>query len=176
MKNILYLVIAVSILSSCSQKNPEIKLNEKITQIENTVDSIRKIRTLTTDEMYELINLYWIYYEKNPTDSLSAIYLYRAAESSLYINQGLKAISYLNKIESDFQNFPNMGNVVFLIGFTYENTLKDYEKAKIYYERFIEKYPEHPLAKDTHILLKNLGKTQEELIKEFEAANAKKSQ
>ena len=175
MKKVLFLVIVVGIIASCTQNQPKNNIKEQISTLENIVDSIRKTRTLSTDEMYDLINLYWIYYEENPTDSLSATYLYRAAESSLYINQGIKAVSYLTRIESEFPTFQNMGNVTFLIGFTYENNMQDYEKAKQYYELFIEKYPDHPLVKDTHILIKNLGKTPEELVKEFETANAKKN-
>ncbi|MDD2563512.1 MAG: tetratricopeptide repeat protein [Salinivirgaceae bacterium] len=174
MKKLLLFAIVVGIITSCSQKQPNKSIKEKIATMENIVDSVRKTRTLSPDEMYKLINLYWNYYDENPTDSISATYLYRAAESSLYINQGIKAISYLTCIESEFPTFQNMGNVIFLIGFTYENNMQDYTKAKQYYELFIEKYPDHPLVKDTHILIRNLGKTPEELVKEFETANAKK--
>ncbi len=173
----MYSLVAILLMASCSESASvkRRKQQEQIAKMETLVDSVRKVRAATTDEMYDLINNYWLYYEENKQDTLSPIYLYRAAESSLYINQGLKAISYLKRIESEFPGFKNMGNVLFLIGFTYENNEKNFKDARTYYELFLEKYPEHPLASDTHILIKNLGKTPEELIKEFEAANAKKT-
>ena len=176
MKKIIYSIVGLVVMASCSQNpnNAKQKQQENITQIENFVDSVRKTRPVTPDEMYNLINNYWQYYTENPTDSLSPVFLYRAAESSLYINQGLKAISYLKRIETEFPTFKNLSNVLFLIGFTYENNEKSYDAARKYYELFLEKYPDHALANDTKILIKNLGKTPEELIKEFEEANAKK--
>jgi tetratricopeptide (TPR) repeat protein len=176
MRSIIYSVIAVVFMTACSQTATDSKLKqqEKITKLENLVDSIRKTRAASVDEMYELINNYWAYYDANKQDSLSPIFLYRAGESALYINQGIKAISYFKTIESEYADFKNMGSVLFLIGFTYENNVKNFDDARKYYELFLERYPEHPLASDTHILIKNLGKSPEELIREFEAANAKK--
>jgi len=89
----------------------------------------------------------------------------------LYIDQGIKAIAFLKQIESGYPDFPDMGNVIFLIGFTYDSNEKNFDAAREYYEKFLEKYPEHPLAKDTKILIKNLGKSLEEIIREFEAKN-----
>ncbi len=175
MKTPFYLLLALALVASCTQKKTDIKKSqiEKIAKYENYIDSIRKTRVATADEMYELINYYNQYYQTYKKDTLSPLFLYRAAEASLYINQGLKAIGYLKHIEVDYPDFKNMGNVVFLIGFTYENNEKNYESARKYYQKFIDKYPEHPLAKDTKILINNLGKSPEEMIEEFEAANAK---
>ena len=53
-------------------------------------------------------------------------------------------------------------------GFVNENLLMDMDKAKYHYERFIKEYPNHALAKDTKVLIENLGKTPEELIKSFQ--------
>ena len=63
------------------------------------------------------------------------------------------------------------------VGFTYANLLKDFENAKYNYQRFIDKYPNHALVHDTKILIENLGKSPEELIKSFqEKENINKSQ
>lgn len=56
-----------------------------------------------------------------------------------------------------------------MIGFVYENDLNDLENAKQTYEAFLQKYPNDPdFADDAQMALKNLGKSPEELIKEFE--------
>jgi TolA-binding protein len=57
---------------------------------------------------------------------------------------------------------------MFLKAFVYEDQLHDLNKAKKYYEEFLEKYPDSDFADDARISLQNLGKSPEELIKEFE--------
>lgn len=172
MKKLVYIFLLITIVASCSQKTDSREKHiENISKHEMFIDSIRQIRPATPDEMFELIDNYYLFWQAYKQDSLSPIYLYRAAEASLYINQGIKAISYLKQIESGYPDFPNMGNVIFLIGFTYDNNVMDIDAAREYYEKFLEKYPEHPLANDTKILIENLGKSPEELIREFEAKN-----
>jgi hypothetical protein len=41
---------------------------------------------------------------------------------------------------------------------------------------FLKKYPKHPYCKDAEMSIKNLGKTDEELIREFEKMNADSTQ
>jgi hypothetical protein len=44
-------------------------------------------------------------------------------------------------------------------------------KAKEYYEKVIDNYPDHVFAKEARVAIQHLGKTDEELIEEFEAKN-----
>jgi len=173
MKKLVYIFLLITVVASCSQKKTRSREGhiENISKHEMFIDSIRKTRTVTTDEMFELMDNYYQFQQKYKQDSLSPVYLYRAAEAALYINQGIKAIAYLKQIESGYPDFSNMSNVIFLIGFTYDNNEKNYDAAREYYEKFLEKYPDHPLANDTKILIENLGKSLEEIIKEFEAKN-----
>ena len=45
----------------------------------------------------------------------------------------------------------------FMIGFIYANELKDLDKAKVAYEKFLKVYPEHEMAKDARWELEHLG-------------------
>lgn len=162
------------IIMSCtqSQKNDAENRRKAIAQTAASLDSIRNTRLLLPDDIYPLTTAYWQYYEDFKEDTLSPYYLYKAAEWAVYIQQGIKAISYLKRIEQEYPNYSDMSNVMFLTGFIYDNEVKDFDNAKKYYTLFLEKYPEHPLANDTGILIQNLGKSPEDLIKEFEAKNA----
>ena len=53
-------------------------------------------------------------------------------------------------------------------GYVYENEIGDLNAAKKIYEDFIAKYPDDEFADDAAVSIKNLGKSPEELIKEFE--------
>jgi outer membrane protein assembly factor BamD (BamD/ComL family) len=46
----------------------------------------------------------------------------------------------------------------FMVGFIYANEFKDLDKAKAAYEKFLEKYPDHEMAKDAKWELDHLGK------------------
>ena len=51
-----------------------------------------------------------------------------------------------------------VANVEFLIAFTYNNSLQDFDNAKKAYKTFIEKYPDSPLKQSAIFELENLGK------------------
>ncbi len=65
---------------------------------------------------------------------------------------------------------------MFLKGYVYENDLRDLETAKKIYEEFLVKYPDDEFADDAEISIKNLGKSPEELIKEFEEQQQKEGE
>jgi len=51
------------------------------------------------------------------------------------------------------------------------DVLREDENAKIYYQEFIDKFPEHPLAESAKESIKLQGKSLEEIVKEFEEKN-----
>ena len=51
--------------------------------------------------------------------------------------------------------------------------MKQYEKARGLYEEFVKNHPTDEFADDTQFLLANLGKSDEEIIKQFEEQQAK---
>jgi len=53
---------------------------------------------------------------------------------------------------------------LFSIAFSYENNLNDFEQARIYYNQFLQKYPNSDLAEDAKLSIENLGKTDEEFL------------
>ena len=57
---------------------------------------------------------------------------------------------------------------MFFKAYIYENQIKNLEKAKEIYLQFIEKYPNDDFAKDAKIALQNLGKSPEQMVREFE--------
>jgi tetratricopeptide (TPR) repeat protein len=64
---------------------------------------------------------------------------------------------------------------LFMIGFTYETDLNDTARARQAYETFLARYPQDELADDVQSLLKNLGRSPEELLREFEKMNRGKT-
>jgi tetratricopeptide (TPR) repeat protein len=108
--------------------------------------------------------------EKDPNEC--ADLLLKAAGLAKTIENPQKAIELYSKLADGMPQNPKASTALFMIGFVYENDLGDLEKAKATYESFLQKYPNDPdFADDAQTALKMLGKSPEEIIKEFEQQN-----
>ncbi len=131
---------------------------------------LRKAK-LVTDEMpaaKELVKKSQAYSELHPQDEKTAAILFKAADVARGIGDYGKSIQLWGKVWRNYPDFDKAPDAIFMQAFTYENNLKDIQNAKRYYLQFIEKYPKHHLREQTIIALKNLGKSPEDLIKEFQ--------
>lgn len=155
----------VLLVSSCT--SPQTKLSGEIKEAEKKLfgDS-----TLVPDpkKARDMISLYTKYADQFPDDTASAAFLFKAGDLSSKLNDTEAAIGYFSKLISKYPNSTNAPVALFLQGFIYENQAGNPMKAKPYYEEFLRKYPDHPLTGDVQFSLDHLGKTPEELIKEFE--------
>jgi tetratricopeptide (TPR) repeat protein len=108
-----------------------------------------------------------------PGDEASIDHLYRAAEVARSLRTFGKAVEIYDWIYNDYTNNEKAPQALFLKAFTYDNDLGDYDAARVYYEEFLEMYPDHHFSDDTEFLLQNLGKSDEEIL---ESLNAKSNQ
>lgn len=105
-------------------------------------------------------------------DSASApSYLFKAAELSLALDKVQQSLELFNRIIYQYPSYSRVPECLFLMGFIYENHLQNFGKAKEIYESFILRYPDHEFADDAALSIQNLGKTPEELVREFEKKN-----
>lgn len=157
------------ILAACNGGREE-KLN-KIKDLESRLlqDSLK-----AKDEVaaYNLQVAYTEFAEKYPTDSLAPEYLFKAANLSMSLNWGKSAMDILDKFTSVYPDHKRAAEALFYKGFVYDNQLNDDALAGNYYREFLKKYPNHEFAASAEASIKNLGKSDEELIREFETMNA----
>ncbi len=116
------------------------------------------------------------YADAFPKDSLSVKYLSKAGETARLLRQFDQAIEIFGKIEKNYPNSKEAAGAMFMKAFTLDNDLKKLEAAKVAYEAFLQKYPNDEFADDAQFLLKNLGKSPEEIIKGFEEQQKKTGQ
>ena len=119
----------------------------------------------------ELLTLYVERAEANPGDSRSPVYLFKAAELAMNLNRTQRALDLYNRVIYTYPEYEKAPECLFLMAFIYENSLQNYGKAKELYEMFLEKYPDHDFADDAQFSLQYLGKSPEELMREFEEKN-----
>ena len=180
MKNTIILSFLIFFCSafSCNQsgsvENTSSKNISKSKVLLKEIDALEaKLRKakLVTDEMpaaQELVKKSQSYSELHPQDKKTAAVLFKAADLARGIGQYGKAIQLWGKVWRNYPDFDKAPDAVFMQAFTYENNLGDIQNAKRYYLQFIEKFPKNPLREQAVIALKNLGKSPEDLIKEFQ--------
>ena len=109
-----------------------------------------------------------------PDDSLTPDYLFKAGEIATATQQYPQALIYYKQITDKYPTYKHVQESLYLQGFLLDNCLNDDAKAKIIYEEVIAKYPKSSLTDDAKAAINNLGKTDEELIKEFKKKNGQK--
>ncbi|MBK8414222.1 MAG: tetratricopeptide repeat protein [Bacteroidetes bacterium] len=157
--------LIITLLIGCS--NPQKELNQKIATLEKQLMSDSSM-TPIPEKAKEMIALYNDYVTKFPDDSLCANYLFKAGDLASKINNPELAVETFGRLISKYPKSPDAPVALFLQGFIYENQAGNPAKAKPYYEAFLKQYPDHPLSGDVSFSLEHLGKTPEELIREFE--------
>jgi outer membrane protein assembly factor BamD (BamD/ComL family) len=159
-------------ITSCSSKKQ--KLADEILQQEK---SLYSDSSMVPDPVKakKIIDSYVSYADQFPEDTLSANYLFKAGDISSKINEIEQSIQLFARLLKTYPDNRNAPFAIFLQGFIYENQAGDAVKARPYYEEFLRKYPDHPIAGDVSFSLENLGKSPEELIREFESMNGSDS-
>lgn len=118
-----------------------------------------------------LMHLYVRYSDSLPSDSLAPIYLFKAADISMFQQEGGQTIAILDRILEKYPQHELAAMSLFMKAFAYDTRLNDTASARIYYQQFVNKYPNDEFADDALNAIQNIGKSPEELIREFEIMN-----
>ncbi len=143
--------------------------------IEETRNQIynEKDNKFDTNKAMEYIQYCQAFGKKAPTDANAAKYLFQAAETARSIKKYDLALSIYDNIYANFSSYPKAPQAMFLKAFTLDSEMQQYDRAKNLYQEFMTKHPEDEFADDTKFLLENLGKSDEEIIKQFEEQQKK---
>lgn len=120
-----------------------------------------------------LIADYQEYSTSYPKDKQSAEYVFKAAELLNGTAKFTQAIHLFEQLPAQFPDFDKNAEALLICGFISENNLMDTAMAGNYYRMVITGYPNNRLKEHAELALSHLGKTPEELVKEFEAKNKK---
>lgn len=155
--------LAVAFIGCTNQKTDFDQITQKEKSLFDTL-------TLTPDttKANELIKLYEQYASNYPDDSNSIKYLFRSAEICSNIGKAEESVIIIDKIIKTYPEDKLIPIVMHYKGFLYEERIKDLDKAKKSYEDLIKAFPNSDLAVSAQACIDNLGKTDLEIIKEFE--------
>lgn len=109
-------------------------------------------------------------------DSLAPVFLLKAGQIASSINNLPQAQVCFEKCYKDFPDFRSRGAAMFLLARLYDepNLLNDEDMARELYGKIINMFPNTEWSKQADEARALLGKTDEQIIKEFEKKNSKK--
>lgn len=171
MRQLIAITIALMVAAFMACNN-ETSLHEKIAQQEEQLYGENDRQDADEELLSALAGNYVEYADKNPQDSLASEYLFKAADIYMNIANDEEAMKQLDKILKNYPDFKKRAEVTFLKAYIYENYQGKLAKAKEFYRNFLKEYPGHEFADDVEMSLKHLGKSPEELVKQFEKENA----
>lgn len=178
MRNILIILLAVSVFACSENKQKpgntkESQLSE-IKKLENVLKNSEEVKP-DLKKIEQMVNLYEVYVNNFPNDSIAPYYLFQAGRLLMTSKEYHKAIDKFATVHNRYKNSKHAGMSLFMQAFVYETGLSKMGKAKELYDQFIMEYPEHEMVKDAKASIQNLGKTPEEIIKEFKLKNSSDS-
>lgn len=165
LKSLSVLAMAALIITACT--SPQEKLKTEIKTMEDVLFADAN-KMIDKEKARELIDKYIQYGDEYPESQDAPQMLFQAGDMAMNLNMSKEAVEIFDRIMNNYPDYDKTPQCLFLKGYIYENSLGNLKVAKKIYEEFLEKYPDDEFADDAEVSIKNLGKSPEELIREFE--------
>ncbi len=91
-------------------------------------------------------------------------YMWKAGEAARSARNFEVAEQSFKFLYENHPDSPQASKALFLHAFMTDEDLEAFDKAKVLYQSFIDKYPDSDFNDDAQFLLKNLGKSDEEML------------
>ncbi|HIF14665.1 MAG TPA: tetratricopeptide repeat protein [Bacteroidetes bacterium] len=141
----LLVIFSLSFFSCSDYKSG---LISHINEIEEKLNSTTYTPKLNKENIYLIRELYQDFIEHYPEDTLTATYAFSLAQNYVHAKKYTLAIEQLDYIINKHSTAKTRGKAMFYKGFLYWENLNMPEKAKLFFQDFIDQYPEHPLKND----------------------------
>lgn len=146
------------------------ELPNDIQPVDQRLDHLRK--SIFTDstgrinyrQANDYLNSAELYALLLPAADESPTLLYQAGEIARSIRDYTLALRLYSILYERYPEHKNAPKALFMEAFTYDDNLKQFDKARERYEAFLEAHPDDDFADDAQVLLENLGKNDEEII------------
>jgi outer membrane protein assembly factor BamD (BamD/ComL family) len=170
MKKYFYFAALLLACFSCGTdlSSPRQKAVEEIKRFEAEMHKSPEVKKTLADST---LLAYEKFVEDFPADSLSPDLLFKGAEIATAVQEYDRALGYYKRIVKYYPKYKLFPESLFLQGSLLDNYLDHDGEAKMVYDQIIEKYPQSAYADDARAAIRNLGKSDEELLKEFKEKN-----
>ena len=177
-------VLILILVQSCNREPNNSPLQQKtksqtnVMQLLQTIDSLGILSEYNLDIVKDYIAKAEEFCANYPEDLMAAELLYQAGLMAMTLAKtsenteekkiySQKALTFFEDIQKIYPEFYGIKNCIINKGIIYEDILHDYENAEIFYREYIARYPTDTLAINLESYLPFLGKSPEEIMKEF---------
>lgn len=137
---------------------------ERISQIEDLEDSIfENPASLDSLVAERLTTMYVTFADRYPDDTLTPAYLMKAAETQAGILHTDQSVQLYDRIINGYNDFEGVPLCLFLKGNAYEQN-EQYDEARQTYVEYLQKYPDHYMARAARQMLPLVGMSSEEML------------
>jgi tetratricopeptide (TPR) repeat protein len=192
---IVSVVLFLSVLSACGSKTEKqdevevevntsrvdvnkLNLTNLLAEIKKREEAFKTEKTVNNRNAFLLMEAYVAFSERFNNRENADEYLFKAGELAMSQEFTVEAIRHLTRLYDEFPRYEKRAYGLFLLGFVQENYSGNLDEAKRIYELFLTEFPNHEMADDAKVSIENLGKSPEQIIREFEIkdsiANANK--
>lgn len=151
---------AIVVADDCTSKFNEAKRLDDILLKANTVNML---------DAENAIKAFYEFSTNCKTDTLAPVFLIKAGQVAQSIRKYTQAKFFFTKCIDEFPKFKSRGAAMFLLAQLYDDPsiLNNESEASTLYYQILREYPESSYANDAKACIQNLGKSDEELVKEF---------
>ena len=147
-------------------------LQKQISDQEKSIDPNKEI---DLNKARQMIRLYDTYHKNYYLDFVCPDYLFKAGEICENIHQYNRAAEFYKMCCDEYNdNFKLRPECLFSLARVYDYRLNNYIKAKETYRKVIEQYPKTQLAQDVIAAIKLMGRSDQDIVRDFERKNAEK--
>ncbi|MBL4710470.1 MAG: hypothetical protein JKY48_18725 [Flavobacteriales bacterium] len=150
----------------------KLNMNNLLAEIEKREKAFKGEKTVNHRNGILLMKAYAAFAERFSNREHAAEYLFKAGEIAMGAELPVESIRYLDKLYNDHPHFEKRAYGLFLKAFVLENQAQNLDEAKKTYELFLSEFPAHEMADDALASIANLGKTPEQIIREFEVRDS----
>lgn len=183
----LFLLAGVSILTfGCGNNHEEIIVEETKTEekvIDNIDERVNEIDKYTAILFSDSLNFnkpaaekllaaYEDYIKYHSFEAISMEYQFKAGELAKSLKKPHVAIKHFNDLMDRAPDHDRAPMALFYKAMIVGDDLGEHETAKIYYQEFLDKYPDHPFAESAKASIELQGKSLEEIVEGFEEKNS----
>lgn len=142
-----FLLVAVSLIVACNPSH-----DKQQSEIEQAEKSLPMDVTTDTVAANQLVKLYLQFVDRFPDDTLSPLYLFKAANLMVGMGHLDQAVGTFDRVIDNYPDFGDMPLCYVFKAMALENASRPEEAAKTY-EVFLQQFPDHFLATSISALL-----------------------
>lgn len=146
----------------------KLNLENLVAEIKNREKAFKEDTVVNSGKGVLLMQAYVSYSTRFNNRKNADEYLFKAGEIAMGEKLTVEAIRNLTRLYDEYPRYEKRANGLFLLGFVQENYAMNLDEAKRIYELFLVEFPNHEMADDAKASIENLGKSPEEIIREFE--------